>query len=513
MNENDRLGFLEARVDFLLQEKTESIKALENVLEVDDLAVSLNKLESTDIIIERAFKKISKLVRVKSAGFMLVDESNGFFTPAAFFPEECRDSIVSETDKLIMDNTFALAVKANRSVTVRSKVLDGVLLVHALSTVSRTRGMFICLLDVNKEDVPDAVFSLITIVMNNTAHLLESFELYNRNKMANELLSKSVKRLEQSEIYLKSFNEKLEAEVESRTRELTATNSLLENEISERKKIEKLLIQQKDALANLNQTLENRVAVETENRRRSEQVLHEQSKMAAMGQMLNAISHQWRQPLNSLGMIVQDLMDEFEEKGISKEYLTESVEKAVKLILHMSNTIDDFCNLVRPDSNEREDFNLFETVKDVSVLVNESYSNSGIFIEPLLRGDNEETEQLIVHGEQGLFKQVLLNIFSNSKDAISERLANGKISRGLIRVEVESLDGTLKVFVTDNGGGIPVAVIDRVFEPYFTTKEESKGTGIGLYMSKVFIEEHMNGSIAASNTGDGALISICFNKN
>ncbi len=119
--------------------------------------------------------------------------------------------------------------------------LKGTLLVHALSTVSRTRGMFICLLDMNKEDVPDAVFSLITIIMNSTAHLLESYELYNRNRISNELLSKSVKRLEQSEVHLKSFNEKLEAEVNSRTKELKATNDLLENEIGERKKkIEKI---------------------------------------------------------------------------------------------------------------------------------------------------------------------------------------------------------------------------------------------------------------------------------
>ncbi|PLX67050.1 MAG: hypothetical protein C0603_10315 [Denitrovibrio sp.] len=335
MDDKNRLNFLEERSDFLQQEKSDTLKALENVIEVDDLASSLNRLKNSDIIIQKAYDKISNLIKIKYAGFLLVDENSGLFSPSWFHPEDCRDALISETDSLIMDNTFALAIKANRCFTIKSKELGGTILVHALSTVSRTRGMFICLLDINKEDVPDAVFSLITIIMNSTAHLLESYELYNRNRVSNELLSKSVKRLEQSEVYLKSFNEKLEAEVNSRTKELKATNELLENEISERKKIEKLLTQQKDALENLNETLENRVAIETDNRRKSEQVMHEQSKLAAMGQMLSAISHQWRQPLNSLGMIVQDILDEHAENGVTKDYLEDAVSKAVKLILHM----------------------------------------------------------------------------------------------------------------------------------------------------------------------------------
>jgi len=358
--------------------------------------------------------------------------------------------------------------------------------------------------------VPDAVFSLITIVMNNTAHLLESFELYNRNKTANELLTKSVQRLEQSEVHLKSFNEKLEEEVDARTKELKATNSLLENEISERKKIEKLLIQQKDALENLNETLEHRVAIETENRRRSEQVLHEQSKMAAMGQMLSAISHQWRQPLNSLGLVIQDLQDEFDESGLSKEYLNESVDKAIKLLLHMSSTIDDFCKLVEPEEDGEHEFNVYEAVKEVAVLLSESYNDVGIFIDSHSFVDDDEASVLVLKGDSGIFKQVLMNIFSNAKDAIIERLKNSKISRGTININISNDGGSLVVEIVDNGGGMPKDVIERMFEPYFTTKEDKKGTGIGLYMSKIFIEEHMGGHISANNTGDGAVLKLLF---
>ncbi|PLX70603.1 MAG: hypothetical protein C0602_03595 [Denitrovibrio sp.] len=507
MNEKERVNFLENKLEYLSQEKNETLKALENVTDVDDLAISLNQLENTDIIIERAFRKLSKLVQLRCAGFMLVEESSGLFSPAWFHPEDCRESILAETDHLIMDNTFALAVKANKCITVKSKEMKGMLLIHTLSTVSRTRGMFVGLLDIEKDEVPDAVFSLITIVMNTTAHLLESFELYTRNREANNLLSESVKRLEQSEIHLKSFNEKLEAEVESRTKELKATNELLENEISERKKIEKLLVQQKEALENLNATLENRVAIETENRRKSEQVLHEQSKLAAMGQMLNAISHQWRQPLNSLGMVVQDIMDEFDENGMSRDYLSDSINKAVKLILHMSSTIDDFSNMVSKDGDSGY-FNVFKAVSEVASLLEEHYGESGIFIDVLCSSDTENCEELVVNGDQSVFNQVLMNILSNSKDAIVERLEVAKISRGSIKIDVKSVERCITVNVKDNGGGIPENVIERIFEPYFTTKEEKKGTGIGLYMAKVFIEEHMEGELDASNTGDGAVMTM-----
>jgi len=511
MNDRERMSFLEQKVDFLQSEKNDTLKALENVLEVDDLSVSLNKLQDTSIIIERSYRKISKLLPVRAAGYLLVDENSSLFTPSWFSPEESREDLIFETDNLIMDNTFALAIKANRCITVRKKKGRGTLLVHALSTISRTRGMFISELDVKKEDVPDAVFSLITIVMNSTAHLLESFELYNRNREANGLLSKSVERLEQSESYLKSFNEKLETEVDLRTKELKATNDLLENEISERKKIEKLLIQQKEALENLNETLENRVAVETENRRKSEQVMHEQSKLAAMGQMMSAVSHQWRQPLNSLGMVVQDILDEFEETGVSKEYLEEAVGKAVKLILHMSSTIDDFCDMVKSEGGSGN-FNVMDAIKEVSSLVEEHYSESGIFIK-LCRGcEPDNIREYSLNGDQGIFKQVLMNIFSNSKDAISERLESSKISRGLIDIDADFNGGSVKVIVRDNGGGIPDDILPRIFEPYFTTKEDNKGTGIGLYMSKIFIEENMKGRISASNTGDGAQIEIVFNS-
>lgn len=510
MTEKDHLDFLSAKADHLQAEKNNTLKALEAICSARSFNVSLNKLEDHNLILESAFNKMLTLARFKNAGFMLVDENTGSFTPSMFFPREDKDLLMGEIERLITDGTFAMAVKSNNTTVIKSRELGSHVLLHAMSTVSRTRGLFIGQLSTPKEDIPDAVFFLVTLVMNETAHQLESFELYNRNKETNRMLSESVRRLEASEQKLKNFNEKLEAEVYNRTKELKATNDLLENEVSERKKIEKLLLQQKEALQELNETLESRVAVETENRRKSERILHEQSKLAAMGQMMKAVSHQWRQPLNALGMIIQDLLDEYDEHGISKEYLMKNVDKSLKLVMHMSSTIDDFSALVRPDF-EKDSFELVTAVREVMSLVESQYNGQGIFFE-IESSENFDKDLnpdgLIVCGDSGMFKQIMINLLSNSKDAILQRLESGKAERGLIIIRISCGGETATVDIEDNGGGIPEEIIDRVFEPYFTTKRQGKGTGIGLYISRLIVQEQMRGVIEVRNSFNGAVFTL-----
>ncbi|PLX67051.1 MAG: hypothetical protein C0603_10320 [Denitrovibrio sp.] len=173
--------------------------------------------------------------------------------------------------------------------------------------------------------------------------------------------------------------------------------------------------------------------------------------------------------------------------------------------------MDDFCDLVKNDGEEVQ-FSIYDAVKDVTSLVEDHYNEAGIFLETNKAVELENSD-FIVTGDHGVFKQVLLNLLANSNDAISERLESGKISRGSIKINLNLEGQNIIVEVVDNGGGIPEDIIARVFEPYFTTKEQSKGTGIGLYMSKVFIEEHMNGVISTSNTGDGASLKIVLIKN
>lgn len=512
MTEKDHIDFIETKNSHLQKEKSETLRALEGVTSSKHLHISLNKLESMEPILDSSYEKMLSILPIKYAGYFIVDETSGHFSPHKFYPEDARHDLTDETDRLILDGTFSLALKSNTTIIINSKELGCCVLVHALATVSRTRGIFIASLDIAKENIPDAVFYLITVVMNDTAHQIESFDLYSRNRAANALLSESVTRLEDSEKRLRNFNEKLENEVFNRTKELKATNELLENEISERKKIEKLLLQQKEALEMLNTTLENRVEVETENRRKSERILHEQSKLAAMGQMMKAVSHQWRQPLNSLGLLIQDILDEYDHNGISKEYLVDNINKSLKLVMHMSSTIDDFCDLVKSDYI-KDSFEIFTAVKEVLSLVEKHYNSFGIFFEPKFSEKcNDHPEGLIVKGDAGMFKQVIMNLLSNAKDSITPKLEIGKAEKGMITIDASCDAGSVSVSIEDNGGGIAEEIIDRVFEPYFTTKRQGKGTGIGLYISKLVVQEQMSGEISVKNSMSGAIFTITLPK-
>jgi signal transduction histidine kinase len=119
---------------------------------------------------------------------------------------------------------------------------------------------------------------------------------------------------------------------------------------------------------------------------------------------------------------------------------------------------------------------------------------------------------MVVKGDKGVFAQVIMNVLANSRDAIAEKLDSGKVARGDINIKIGDDDDKLRVDITDNGGGIPVDILERIFEPYFTTKEDQKGTGVGLYMSKVVIEDHMKGRISIGNAGDGTILSIVLEK-
>ena len=258
----------------------------------------------------------------------------------------------------------------------------------------------------------------------------------------------------------------------------------------------------KKALEELNAHLEERVEEEIGQRRRQEQLLVQQSKMAAMGEMVGMIAHQWRQPLNAVGLTIQDLEEAWEYGEIDGDYLRRSVDEAMEQVHFMSRTIDDFRLFFRK-TDEKSVFDPEKAVEETLSLIRAQITGNHI----KLVHDRGEPG-LKVLGYPNEFKQALINVISNGKDAILEvREKHGK-KGGRIHVSSRREGEGFLVAVQDDGGGIPEEVLERVFEPYFTTKEEGKGTGIGLYMCKVIIEDNMGGKVAAENRGDGALISL-----
>ncbi|MBF0345774.1 MAG: DUF3365 domain-containing protein [Nitrospirae bacterium] len=265
-----------------------------------------------------------------------------------------------------------------------------------------------------------------------------------------------------------------------------------------------------EKLNELNRSLERRVEEEIKNRRQKEQMLIQQSKMAAMGEMLGAIAHQWRQPLNVIGLMIQDIADAYEFGELDKTYIDDTIQKSMEQVMYMSNTIDDFRNFFIPSKN-KVIFNVKDNIEEVLALIDKQLRNNNIAI--ILNNDMVVTQKqdLDVLGYPNEFKQVVINIINNSKDAIIEHKRNIKSSEtytGRIAIKVIRQKDSLIIAISDNGGGIKEEVLDRIFEPYFTTKEVNKGTGIGLYMAKTIIEDSMEGRLSVTNIEDGAMFTI-----
>jgi PAS domain S-box-containing protein len=272
-------------------------------------------------------------------------------------------------------------------------------------------------------------------------------------------------------------------------------------------------------LETLTRTLEQRVHDEVALRIKNEQLLVQQSKLAAMGEMLGAIAHQWRQPLNILGLIVQNAHDAFAYGDLNKAYMEKTVQNAMAQIQHMSKTIDDFRNFFMPDK-EKTVFDAMRAVGDVLFLFSAQLAANDITFTFNCHTHGtrfESVDDIIPCPEKALkgfrneFEHVILNLVNNAKDAIldrREKVLPGTVLRGSLSFDFYQAEGRLVIKVTDNGGGIPPGALNRIFEPYFTTKDPVRGTGLGLYMSKIIIEDHMQGKLSAHNHAQGATFTI-----
>ncbi|MCD8553421.1 PAS domain S-box protein [Seleniivibrio sp.] len=247
-----------------------------------------------------------------------------------------------------------------------------------------------------------------------------------------------------------------------------------------------------DKLLNMNTDLESKVLLETKKRMEQERLFMQQGRLAAMGEMIGAIAHQWRQPLNVMSLMVQNIQEEYDFDTLNSEVMDEFVEMCMKQILFMSSTIDDFRNFFRTDK-ERAEFSAASQIDIVIGLVRQQLfaHNIGISVE-------KECDARIF-GVANEFSQVMLNLITNSKDAF---LYSG-VGSPFINIKVTCTDCILRVYVSDNAGGIPEDIADKVFDPYFTTKGPEQGTGIGLYMSKLIVKEHFKGKLTFNNVNDG----------
>jgi len=250
----------------------------------------------------------------------------------------------------------------------------------------------------------------------------------------------------------------------------------------------------------LNSKLASKVNMEISRREQQEQMLLQQYRMANMGGMLDAIAHQWRQPLMNINAILMNMDHTLNSKNVNGHYLIEKVDEIALLTEHMSQTVEDFRNLLKVEKSQSH-FRLERAVDEVLLLMRNSLSD--VEVERNIEAGPDAV------GHKSEVMQVIIILLSNAIEVFDKRyIENKKIRISLITTAEKSI-----IEIADNAGGIRDSNLTVVFDPYFTTKEQSGGTGLGLYIAKIIMEQRMGGQIDASNKGDGAKFTLQFPNN
>jgi len=241
-----------------------------------------------------------------------------------------------------------------------------------------------------------------------------------------------------------------------------------------------------------------REKIEIKKRLENEKLLIQQSKMAAMGEMMDAVAHQWKQPLNALSLYSELIKSDFDAGEVDKNYITEFSKDTQLQIEHMVSTLDEFRRFFRPNE-KTQDFDLLEVLDSVLFLTKDEFMKHRITV------NIEQKDKIALHGSPNEFKHLILNLISNAKDAFIDN----KIEKRVIRISLIEEDDKARLEIKDNAGGIPNDVIDNIFKANVTTKEATNGTGIGLYMSTQIAQKH-GATLEALNHNDGACFIVKF---
>ncbi|QOG11213.1 response regulator [Arcobacter sp. FWKO B] len=265
------------------------------------------------------------------------------------------------------------------------------------------------------------------------------------------------------------------------------------------------IIKQQKSLEEANAILKKRVDKAMYENELHEQMLIHQSKTSVMGEMIGAIAHQWRQPLNIIATSMINLETKAELGMLDLNEIKRIYTKINTTLQFLSKTIDDFRNFFLT-SNSKEKINLVQAVNYTIDLVSAQFKAHNIAIEFVYNKD----ESYMIDGYFNEFRQVVLNLFANSKDAIEARMKENEELDGYIKITLSKVSDSISLTFCDNGGGISPEIQSKIFNPYFTTKFAGQGTGIGLYLSKSIIEKFHNGTIEVYNKNDGACFEIKF---
>jgi|GEM_PF-2641638 len=313
---------------------------------------------------------------------------------------------------------------------------------------------------------------------------------------------------------LNAWHSELDLRVQQRTAELETLNHALQNEVNERTQAENALHEKtlqleeeigerqkaQEALQLLNSTLEQRIDETVTQLRQKDDLLIQQNRMAALGELLTNIAHQWRQPLNNIAVYIQTMQYLHRAGELTDEEMDRDIKAVMDILQYMSQTIDDFRSFFVRDRNNTQEFALAPTIAKALTLVTPALTANNIKVVLL----KDERQELRVNDYPNEFIQVVMNILYNARDIMLER----QVVNASIEIMVTQENGKNVTSIRDNGGGIDQQALPHIFDPYFTTKGPDKGTGIGLYMSKTIIEKNMGGKLTARNLENGAEFRI-----
>lgn len=260
------------------------------------------------------------------------------------------------------------------------------------------------------------------------------------------------------------------------------------------------LLQKSEELRILNATLQTLIDEEVEKNRQKDSMLQQQARHAAMGEMIGNIAHQWRQPLGVIASITTNFITQIElELDVPSATLIEKYKEINTNVNYLSKTIDDFRNFLK-DSQDKTTFDIASVLLNALNLSKPNYDSNYIKI-TMQTGEN-----MYHYGPSSMLLQVILNLLSNAKDA----LIQNEIKNKKVRITLEETSDTFTIKVKDNGGGVSDEIKEKIFDPYFTTKHQSKGTGLGLYMSSQIIINHFHGHFNLINVEDEDGVGACF---
>ena len=268
-------------------------------------------------------------------------------------------------------------------------------------------------------------------------------------------------------------------------------------DISDRKALENNQVEAQEEIQALNLSLTDKVKEEVNKNRKKDQQLLEQSRLAQMGEMLSMIAHQWRQPLAAISSASSALELKATLDKVDKDTVLRNSQNISKYSQHLSATIDDFRDFFKPNKELRL-VTYCELIESVLSILETSVETKNITLVKELNCN----EKFNTHSNE--IKQVILNLIKNAEDVLVEN----SIKNPYIKINTYTIDDKHILEVRDNGGGIPEDIKDKIFDPYFSTKLDKNGTGLGLYMSKIIVEDHCNGELNVTNNEDGALFQV-----